>query len=114
MNELIKTNFEISMQDCEEISGEPSTTRRVTALTVTDSYVTTLPYVSTAWIIYLYDLPELIHYLISWWGQCNFNIQGWRDISIILLVVVGDGWKDKDIYIYIYNMCLNLIVFPEK
>ena len=30
------------------------------------------------------------------------HIQGAREISAILLTVVGDGWKDLTLYIYIY------------
>ena len=55
----------------KSVPSEPSRARLLTALTVTDSYVTTLPHVSTDWNTYVYDLSELAQYLISCWRQCE-------------------------------------------
>ena len=43
--------------------------------------------------------------------QANWELQGERETSAILLKVVGDDWKDQK---YIHNRGLNLIVFSEK
>ena len=41
-------------------------------------------------------------------------IKGGRETSAILLIVVGDGWKDQYIYIYIFNMGSKLDSFLRK